>query len=104
MNKKEILKKLKWYIPSKLYNDLLTDNGVEFIKTEKEIKVDGLKGVNHYKIVVYYNQKHEDERGEWWTLEGKLIDEFDYSWDDIEADGGISEINKDINEYYGVVA
>lgn len=98
------LKKIKNYLPTKLYNALLEGENAEFVKTEKEIKVDGLKGVNHYKIVVYYNQKHEDERGEWWTLEGKLIDEFDYSWDDIDADGGISEINKDINECYGVVA
>lgn len=29
------------------------------------------------------------------------IDEFDYTWTEIEADGGIAEINKQFKEEYG---
>lgn len=99
MNKNEILKKLKYCFTtknSKLYNDLLNDNGVEFIKVIKDIKVDGLKGINTYTIYLLYNKKH----GEYWSVETLAIDKFDYSWDEIERDGGIEQINSDLKEVY----
>ena len=102
MNKNEILKKLKWYFTtksSKLYNDLLNDNGVEFIKIDKDIKVDGLKGINTYTIYLLYNKKHVDELGEYWSIETLVIDKFDYTWDEIDQEG-IAQINKDIKEVY----
>ena len=100
--KNEILKKLKWYIPSNLYNDLLTDNGVEFIKVIKDIKVDGLRGINEYTISILYNKRHIDKKNnyEYWTIETLVIDKFDYTWDEIEHDGGVEQINNDIKEVY----
>ena len=103
MNKNEILKKLKWYFTtksSKLYNDLLTDNGVEFIKVIKDTKVDGLRGINTYTISILYNKRHIDKLGEYWSIETLVIDKFDYTWDEIERDGGIAQINNDIKEVY----
>ena len=102
MNKNEILKKLKWYIPTDLYNNLLTDNGVEFIKTQSNVKVDGLKGINTYTISILYNKRHIDKKNnyEYWTIETLVIDKFDYTWDEIEQDGGVEQINNDIKEVY----
>ena len=100
--KNEILKKLKWYIPTDLYNDLLTDNGVEFIKVIKDIKVDGLKGINTYTISILYNKRHIDKKNnsEYWSIETLVIDKFNYTWDEIERDGGVEQINNDIKEVY----
>ena len=103
MNKNEILKKLKYYFTtksSKLYNDLLTDNGVEFIKVIKDIKVDGLKGINTYTISILYNKRHVDKRGEYWSVKTSILDQFQLTWKEIEQDGGVEQINKDIKEVY----
>ena len=66
-------------------------NNLEFIKNIVSVDVDGLKGINHYKIQALYNKI--DSEG-YATLEHKLIDEFDYTWDEIEQEGGIAEINR----------
>jgi len=72
---------------------------LELIKNIVEVKVDGLRGVNHYKISALYDRIHEEG---WADTCQKVIDEFDYSWDDIEKDGGIAQVNKDLQECYGV--
>lgn len=102
MNKNEILKKLKWYFTtksSKLYNDLLTDNDVEFIKTQSNVKVDSLKGINTYTISIVYNKKHTDKLGEYWSVETLNLDQFQLTWNEIEQDG-VEQTNKDIKEVY----
>lgn len=78
-------------------------NNLEFIKNVVGVDVDGLRGINHYRISAMYNEIHIDENGkEWADIVFKVIDEFDYSWDDIERDGGIAQVNKDLKECYGV--
>lgn len=72
---------------------------LEFIKNVLDIKVDGLRGVNHYVIKAMYNLIDEDNFA---TIEFKLIDEFELDWDEIEAEGGVGEINKQLKECYGV--
>lgn len=72
---------------------------LEFIKNVLSVDVDGLKGVNHYTIKAQYNAI--DEEG-FATLNHKLVDEFDMTWDEIERDGGIAQVNKDLKECYGV--
>lgn len=74
-------------------------NNLEFIKNIVSIDVDGLKGINHYKIQAQYNKI--DNEG-YATLVHKLVDEFDYTWDEIEQYGGIAEINKQLKECYKV--
>jgi hypothetical protein len=70
-----------------------------FIKNIMEVDVDGLKGINHYTIKAQYNKI--DNEG-YATLTHKLIDEFDYTWDEIERDGGIAQVNKDFKETYNL--
>lgn len=70
-----------------------------FIKNILEVDVDGLKGINHYTIKAMYNKI--DEEG-YAKLTHKLVDEFDYTWDEIEREGGIAQVNKDFKETYGV--
>lgn len=77
---------------------------LELIKNIVEVDVDGLRGINHYTIKAMYNEIHEDERGKWADIVYKTIDEFDLTWDEIEEEGGIAKINKDIEECYGVAA
>lgn len=72
---------------------------LEFIRNVVDIKIDGLRGVNHYIIKAMYNKI--DAEG-FATIEHKLIDEFDYTWDEIERDGGIAQVNKDLKECWGV--
>ena len=78
-------------------------NNLEFIKNEVDVDVDGLRGINHYRISAMYNRIHVDEKGfEWADLTFKVIDEFDLTWDEIEKDGGIAQVNRDLKECYGV--
>lgn len=104
MSKNEILKKLKWYFTtksSKLYNDLLNDNGVEFIKVIKDVKVDGLRGINTYTISILYNKRHIDKKNdyEYWSVETLRIDQFQLTWNEIDQEG-IAQINSDLKEVY----
>lgn len=77
---------------------------LEFIKNIVEVDVDGLNGINHYTIKAMYNEITEDERGTYANIVYKTIDEFDYTWRDIEADGGIAQVNADLKECYGIAA
>lgn len=105
MNKNEVLKKLKYYFTtktSKLYNDLLNDNGVEFIKVIKDIKIDGLRGINTYTISILYNKRHIDKKNnyEYWSVETLILDQFQLTWKEIEQDGGVEQINNELKEVY----
>ena len=77
----------------------------KFIQNIYTVEVDGLRSVNHYKVYGEYEVKYMDEQNkEYWKTEWNLIDEFDYAWDDIEQDGGIAQVNKDIQEEYNAIA
>lgn len=73
----------------------------EFIRNIAEVKVDGLKGVNHYAIYKAFDFIYVDNNGTHAEYKQIKIDEFDYTWAEIEADGGIAEINKQFKEEYG---
>ena len=80
-----------------------TVKGLEFIKNVVDVDVDGINQVNHYRISAMYNEIHVDENGkEWADITFKVVDEFDYTWDEIERDGGIAQVNKDLKECYGI--
>lgn len=96
------LEKIKNYLPNDLYEKLKARDGVEFDSVKCDLKVYGNRGLNHYKIKLYYNKRHEDSQGEWWTLEGFLLDEFELTWDEIESQGGIEIVNKQLIECYGI--
>lgn len=71
---------------------------LEFLRYVVSVDVDGLRGISHYTIKAMYNEIHPEDYA---TITHKLIDEFDYSWDEIERDGGLSEINRQLKECYG---
>ena len=72
---------------------------LEFIKYVLNVEVDGLRGLNHYTIKAMYNQT---DKYNFVTIIFKTIDEWKMTWKEIEEEGGISEINKDLKECYGV--
>jgi len=72
---------------------------LEFIKYVLNIEVDGLRGLNHYTIKAMYDQIDKDNFA---TIIFKIIDDWKMTWKEIEEEGGISEINKDLKECYGV--
>lgn len=103
MSKNEILRKLKYYFRYEtmgLYNDLRTNNNIEFIKVIKDVKVDSLNEINTYTISILYNKRNIDKLGEYWSVETLVIDQFQLTWDEIEQDGGIEQINSDLKEVY----
>ena len=105
MNKNEILRKLKYYFryeTMSLYNDLRTNNNIEFIKVIKDVKVDSLNEINTYTISILYNKRHIDKKNnyEYWSVETSTLDQFQLTWDEIERDGGIKQINSDLKEVY----
>ena len=72
---------------------------LEFIKNVLNVEVDGLKGINHYVIKAMYDKIDEDNFA---TTTFKIVDDFKMTWKEIEEEGGIAEINKDLKECYGV--
>lgn len=72
----------------------------EFIKNVLNIEVDGLKGINHYSIVAMYDLIDEDGYA---NIIFEPVDKFSMTWKEIDEDGGISVVNKDLEECYGVV-
>lgn len=74
----------------------------KLIKVIADVDVDGLLATNYYKIKEMYDVEYADECGTWWEIEFKIIDEFDYSWAEIERDGGLAQVNADLRECYGV--
>ena len=74
---------------------------MKFIRYAVEVDVDGLKAINRYRVKACYDKIITDSRGTYAEYCEKIIDEFDYTWKEIERDGGIEQVNKDLKELYG---
>lgn len=72
---------------------------LEFIKNVADIKVDGLRGINTYTIKAMYNEIGDDGVA---SIVHKPVEVFSMTWDEIERDGGIDQVNADLAEVYGV--
>lgn len=72
---------------------------LELIRNIMDVKVDTSKEINHYIIQGMYNEIQEDGFAE---IVFKTINEFDYTWDEIEKKGGISQVNKELRERYKI--
>lgn len=75
---------------------------MKFIKNILEVEIDGLKGVTYYKIYAMYEKMFEDEQGTYAKIELVLLDEFDYTWEEISREGGIGAVNKEIRTLYNI--
>lgn len=73
----------------------------EFIGNTVNVDVDGLKGINRYKVKACYEVTYRDERGEFAKTEFKDVDNFSLTWREIEEDEGISQVSMDLAEAYG---
>lgn len=75
------------------------DDTLVFVKRIINVDVDGLKSLNHYKVQDQFD-KIDDGFAD---VVFKTVDEFDYTWDEIERDGGLASVKRDLIETYGVV-
>lgn len=73
-----------------------------FIRNVVSVDVDGLRGVNHYTVKAMHDVEYTDGETTWCEIEYKTLDDFDYTWGEIERDGGIAQVNRDFEECYGV--
>ena len=73
-----------------------------FIKNTLDVDVDALNSRNRYIVRAMYDVRQEDERGVWFKLEQRIIEDVTLTWDEIEQEGGIAEINKQLTECYNV--
>lgn len=81
-----------------MIEDMVNGCKFEFIGNTVHVDVDGLRGVDHYTVDAAYNRIFPDGHAD---LSFCRIDEFDYSWDDIQRDGGVVAINQDLRDVYG---
>jgi hypothetical protein len=72
---------------------------LEFVKNVLSVDVDGSRGINHYVIKAQYDAIDEDGFAD---IVYKIVDDFTMTWKEIEEEGGISAINKDLKECYNV--
>ena len=70
----------------------------EFIGNVLSVDVDGLKGVNTYTIKAMYNRISADGFAD---IHFELVDRFSLTWSEINEDGGIGQVNADLNDCYG---
>ncbi|GIO42454.1 hypothetical protein [Paenibacillus apis] len=70
-----------------------------FIKNVLDVDVDGLRHINRYVIRSMWDVRQEDGR---YKLVQRVIEDITYTWDEIEQEGGIAEINKQLKECYNV--
>lgn len=74
-----------------------------FIKNILAVDVDGLRHRNRYVVKAMYDVRHEDERGEeYYKIEHRVIEDVTLTWDEIEQEGGVAEINKQLKERYNL--
>lgn len=70
----------------------------EFIRNTVSVDINGLEKVNHYTVKAMYNVINDDGFAD---IDFVLIDEFDYTWAEIEEDGGIAKVVTDFQDVYG---
>lgn len=73
-----------------------------FIKNILEVDVDSARQVNNYKIYAQYDIARLSEQGKYYEYTQKLIEDISFTWDEIEEEGGVAEINKQFKEEYNI--
>lgn len=70
----------------------------KFLGNTVFVDVDGLRGVNRYTVEAVYDVPDEDG---FYSLKFEPVDEFEMTWKEIERDGGVAQVNRDLEEVYG---
>ena len=70
-----------------------------FIKNVLDVEVDGLRGINRYVVKAMYDEIQEEGYA---TIKYRTIEDITLTWSEIEEEGGIAEINRQLKEIYNV--
>ena len=70
-----------------------------FIKNILDVDVDGLRQRNRYVVRAMYDVKQPDG---YYKLVQRVIEDVTMTWDEIEEEGGVAEVNKQLRECYNV--
>lgn len=74
-----------------------------FIKNVLNVEVDGLRGTNRYIVRAMYDvEKVHPLHGSYYDITQRVVEDITYTWDEIEQEGGIAEIEKQLKECYNV--
>ena len=68
-----------------------------FVKRVISVEVDGLRGINHYKVKDMFDELHDD--GLFYTVYG-TVQNFNLTWEDINNRGGVEISNRKLSEQY----
>lgn len=71
----------------------------ELIRNVLDVDVDGLKGINYYRVSAMYNVINEEGYAD---IVQEVIEEFCFTWDEIERKGGIGKLLAEIKETYDI--
>ena len=72
---------------------------LESIKNVLDVDVDALHHKNTHTIRAMYNATDHDGFA---SITQKIVDRFDLTWKEIEEEGGVSAVNRDLHDCYGV--
>ena len=71
----------------------------KFIKNVLDINNDAIRQIIHFTIKEMYDEIQPEGYA---IIKFKLIDEFDITWDEIEANGGIENVNEKVRKKYNI--
>lgn len=70
-----------------------------FIRNVLNVDVDGLRHRNRYVVKAMYDVEQPDG---YYKLVQRVIEDVTMTWDEIEEEGGVAEVNKQLRECYNV--
>lgn len=70
-----------------------------FIKNILDVDVDAMRQRNRYIVRALYDV---EQPGGFYKLDQRTIEDLTLTWDEIEQEGGIAEVNKQFKECYNV--
>ena len=78
--------------------------GQEVLRTICDVAVNPHKEINTYKITrMFDNIIERGDGSQYADVKCQVIDQFDMTWAEIEQEGGVGAVNRQIKEAYGVV-
>ena len=71
-----------------------------FMKRYVFVDIDGLRGINKYEVADQFDEIDDDGFGE---IKLETIDKFEYTWKEIDEEGGLDKLQSEIIDLYGDV-
>lgn len=74
-----------------------------FVKNWLSVDVDALRHRNRYVVKAMYDIKKVGENGfTFYETVNEIIEDVTMTWDEIEQDGGVAQVNRDLQECYNL--